>query len=103
MRQGMTPAETRLWFEFLQHATPRVRRQRPFAGYVLDFYCAQLKLVIELDGSSHNMQDAQSYDEARTETLEAAGLKVVRFTNDEVLKNLNAVLESLHQLGLSCK
>jgi len=99
----MTPAETRLWFEFLQHATPRVRRQRPFAGYVLDFYCAQLKLTLELDGSSHDTEDAQSYDEARTETLEAAGLKVMRFTNDEVLNNLSAVLESLRHLGLSRK
>lgn len=80
-----------------------MRRQRPFAGYVLDFYCAQLKLTLELDGSSHDTEGAQSYDKARTETLEAAGLKVVRFTNDDVLRNLNAVLESLHLLGLSRK
>jgi very-short-patch-repair endonuclease len=100
MRHDLTYAEQRLWFNFLQNATPRVRRQRPFEGYILDFYCAQLKLVIELDGSSHDSADARAYDAIRTELLEAAGLQVVRFTNAEVSQNLEGIIKTLETLGL---
>lgn len=96
----MTPAELKLWLEFLRYANPRVRRQQPHGPYILDFYCATLKLVIEVDGAQHFTEHGLGYDAERTATLEGAGLRVVRFTNAEVTHHLPSVLERLHQLGL---
>lgn len=54
MRQeGMTPAEKKLWFGYLKNQAPRWRNQRPFGGYIVDFYCPALRLVVEIDGESH--------------------------------------------------
>jgi very-short-patch-repair endonuclease len=100
MRRGMTPAELTLWLEFLRNAHPRVRRQRPHGSYILDFYCATLKLVIEVDGAQHFTEHGLEYDAERTATLEGAGLNIVRFTNTEVMRHLPSILERLHQLGL---
>jgi very-short-patch-repair endonuclease len=100
MRRDMTSAELTLWLEFLRNANPRVRRQRPHGSYILDFYRATLKLVIEVDGAQHFSTHGLEYDAERTATLEGAGLRIVRFTNTEVTRHLPSVLERLHQLGL---
>lgn len=61
----------------------------------MDFYCPESKLAIEIDGDSHFDDDSQQYDKIRTEFLNAEGIKVIRFTNTEIYKNMNEVLENL--------
>ena len=97
LQQNMTPAERTLW----QHLRGKrlggykFRRQQPFGGYILDFVCLEAKLMIEIDGGQHAEQVA--YDEARTRDLEAAGFTVLRFWNNEVLQQTEAVLTAIWQ------
>jgi very-short-patch-repair endonuclease len=100
MRQEMTVAECRLWFEVLQKMQPRFRRQRPVGRFIVDFYCAPLKVVIELDGESHNSAEAAAYDEERTAFLQSHGMTVLRFTNAEVMGNLEGVQQAITQYCL---
>ena len=95
LRKNMTPAEKKLWYDYLRNFKFRVLRQRPIAFFIVDFYCAALKLVIEVDGDSHFTEAGRAYDTERTAILEGYGLKVIRFTNDEVLHNFEAVCDRL--------
>jgi very-short-patch-repair endonuclease len=95
MRQEMTRAEARLWFELLRDFTPRVRRQRPFGRFIADFYCAACNVVIEVDGGQHFSPEGLVADAKRTAFLEGLGLRVVRFSNVDVLENLSGVGERL--------
>ncbi|ANE44629.1 endonuclease domain-containing protein [Deinococcus puniceus] len=90
-RQQPTPAERRLWLNFLRGHPARFRRQVPVMGYILDFYSPSARLCLELDGQTHDGAAAQAYDAERTRQLEAAGIRVVRFTNADVLGNLEGV------------
>ena len=98
LRQNPTPAEKKLWQNYLRTFKFRVLRQRPIDNFIVDFYCAALKLVIEVDGESHFTDEGQEYDRERTQILEGYGLKVVRFTNDQVLNNFEAVCEEIEGL-----
>lgn len=98
LRRQMTPAESRLWQGFLQRFPYRVLRQRPIDNFIVDFYCAALQLVIEVDGESHSSDEAKAKDWERTQVLEGYGLRVVRFTNQEILGNFEGVCDYL--LGL---
>ena len=69
----------------------RFRRQHPFGSYILDFYCAKAKLVIEIDGESHSLPDVIRADAIRTDYLHKYGLKILRFTNQEVSENLEGI------------
>jgi very-short-patch-repair endonuclease len=91
MRRKMTPPEQKLWFEFLRTAPVKFRRQRPAGWYILDFYCPEKKLVIEVDGAQHYTKEGREYDAIRTAYLESCGLKVVRFANRDVMTNLSGV------------
>jgi len=93
----MTEPEKRIWYQCLQHLPNRFRRQRPFGPYIVDFYCASLKLVIEIDGDSHTTADAVAYDAERTAFLEGLGLRVIRFSNHEVMNNVEGVFERLKE------
>ncbi len=95
LRKNMTPAERKLWNEFLRNFRYPVLRQRPIDQYIVDFYCARLKLVIEVDGGSHYTEDGQVYDEHRTQVLESYGLRVMRFTNTQVLQSFEAVCQEI--------
>ena len=95
LRKNMTPTEKKLWYGYLRSFKFRVLRQRPIAFFIVDFYCAALKLVIEVDGDSHFTEAGQAYDAERTSILEGYGLKVIRFTNDEVLHDFEAVCDRL--------
>ena len=95
MRQDLTRGEAALWFGFLRDFEPRVRRQRPFAAYIVDFYCAKRKTVIEIDGDSHFTESGLAYDAERTVFLEGLGLRVVRFTNSQILENFDSVCAEL--------
>ena len=70
----------------------KFRRQHQYGGYILDFFCSERSLVIELDGRQHAVREQAEYDAARTEYLEASGLRVIRITNTEVLNETEAVL-----------
>jgi very-short-patch-repair endonuclease len=81
LRKNMTSAEKKLWYEYLRTFPLRVLRQKPIDHFIVDFYCAKLKLVIEVDGDSHFTDDGIQSDRRRTEILEGYGLTVIRFTN----------------------
>jgi very-short-patch-repair endonuclease len=95
MRTHMTRAEAKLWFEFLRGFVPRVRRQRPVLNFIVDFYCASCKTVIEIDGATHDSEAAQVYDLERTARLEGLGLRVLRFTNRQVFEDFENVVKQL--------
>ena len=92
LRQQMTPAEKRLWEQLRtnQEAGLHFRRQHPIAGFIVDFYCGAAKLVVEVDGAIHNEQ--REYDAERDQVLAAHGLRVLRFSNDEVIADISAAL-----------
>ena len=91
LRRDQTPAERKLWYEFLAALPQKFTRQKPLGGYVADFYCAQQLLVIELDGDSHFTDDAAGYDAARSLALAARGIRVIRFTNADVSERFEGV------------
>jgi very-short-patch-repair endonuclease len=90
----MTEPEKRIW-QFLRTLPYQVLRQRVIDNFIVDFYCASFKLVIEIDGDSHFTDEGKAYDEERTKILEGYGIKVIRFTNDEVLNNFEGVCEKI--------
>ena len=89
LRKNMTPQEKRLWYDFLSKYPKRFQRQKTINNYIADFYCHEAKLIIELDGSQHFTEEAQIYDNERTEILQAYGLTVMRFQNNDIDKNFN--------------
>jgi very-short-patch-repair endonuclease len=99
LRKNHTEAEDILW----QHLRRRklgglkFRRQHPLHKYIADFYCNEKKLVIELDGDVHFANDNPDYDRGRTQTLEELGITVIRFSNDEILRNIQSVLAKVVQ------
>ena len=95
-RRNPTPAERKLWFEVLQHKRLnhlKFTRQKPLGDYIVDFYCAQRMLAIEIDGDSHAAQQQQ--DETRTRRLEAIDIEVIRYTNTEIMNNIEGVYQNL--------
>ena len=101
LRQKMTRAEEILWQELRNKKLRGVkfRRQMPlvFGNYhfIVDFYCASRKLVIEIDGEAHNERGAKEYDVAREDILKTAGYKVIRFKNENVLFAIDKVLDKI--------
>ncbi|MBQ9929376.1 MAG: endonuclease domain-containing protein [Oscillospiraceae bacterium] len=91
LRKEMTPWESKLWHYFLKHYSPRIQRQKPILSYIVDFYCAKAKLIIELDGSGHCEHCQNENDRERTEKLESLGMKVIRFYNIDIDKNFYGV------------
>ena len=97
LRQNATDAEMLLW-QILKNRglhDAKFRRQHPVAGFILDFYCSEAKLAIELDGSGHLENNQAQHDQARTKALEDKGIRVLRFWNSDVLNNTQAVLEEI--------
>jgi very-short-patch-repair endonuclease len=98
LRRDPTPAERKLWYLFLSHLPSKFTRQKPLGAYIVDFYCSTKRLVIEVDGDSHFNPEARIGDAARTAALEAQGLRVMRFRNDEVRDSFEAVCERILEL-----
>ncbi len=94
MRKNPTIAERKLW-GYLRNFPVKFWRQKPINNFIVDFYCPKLKLVIEVDGDSHFTDSGLVYDEERTRVLEGYGLRVIRFTNDEVVQNFEGVCEQI--------
>ncbi len=83
----------------LRDLPQKFTRQKPLGRYIADFYCSAHKLVVELDGDTHYVGDARSYDGSRTATLSSLGIRVIRFTNTDVMQRFEGVcLEILHAL-----
>lgn len=95
LRRQMTPQERKLWYALRRQQLHglKFRRQHPFPPYILDFYCHQHNLVVELDGGQHNAPPHSDDDQQRTAWLQARGLRVLRFWNHEVDTNLENVLD----------
>ncbi len=94
LRQSATLPENILWSLLRNHRfkNAKFRRQHPMGSYILDFYCHDARLAIELDGSEHLEESNLIYDQKRTEFLQSRGIKVIRFWNDEVSNHLEDVL-----------
>jgi very-short-patch-repair endonuclease len=91
LRHEMTPQERKLWYEYLRTYPVKFYKQRIIESFIVDFYCAPARLVIEIDGSQHYTEQGQCYDEERSQILRAYGLKVLRFSNRDVDCNLAGV------------
>lgn len=94
-RINSTTAEQKIWQEVLKQRMTGYKfvRQKPVDRFILDFYCSQLNLAIEIDGSSHHQK--KNYDEARDKFLTAVGIKTIRFTNEEVVGDIEVVKKKL--------
>lgn len=98
LRREMTAPETKLWHVInRQQLGARFRRQFSIGIYITDFCCPRLKLVIEIDGDTHFNDKAEHRDRIRTRYLESAGFTILRFTNVEVMQNLEAVVTTIKQ------
>lgn len=94
-RKNPTESEEKIWREVLMKRKTGYKflRQKPINQFILDFYCSELNFAIEIDGDSHNIR--KSYDEARDLFLKQVGIKTIRFTNDEVLNNIDEVRKKI--------
>ena len=96
LRRNMTKEERHLWYDFLKCYPVQFKRQWPVGHYIVDFYCSQAALVVELDGSQHCEPEAVEYDRRRTAYLDSQGLYVLRISNLDVMKNFRGVCETIH-------
>ena len=98
LRGNMTAAETVLWMYLRNKINGlKFRRQHPIGVYVADFYCHKAKLIIEIDGSIHSLSEIRQKDELRQKELEAWGYEVIRFSNEQVLTQIETVLEAIEK------
>ena len=93
LRKNMTKEEKHLWYDFLKGYEIRFIRQKPIGNYIVDFYCAKAKVVVELDGSQHYTEVNIEKDTERTKFLEQYGIMVVRVPNNQVNQNFRGVFE----------
>ncbi len=97
LRKNMTKEERHLWYDFLRRYPVRFSRQKILGKYIVDFYSASAKLVIELDGSQHYEEAGLAYDFERDRFLSEYGVKIVRIPNNAVNENFDGVCEYLDQ------
>ena len=95
LRKNMTPEEKKLWYTFLRSYPTSFRKQFVKDGYILDFYCPQVLLAIEIDGGQHYSDEGIEYDRNRETVLSAYGIKILRFTNADITKRFRAVCEMI--------
>ena len=98
LRKNMTKEERHLWYDFLQEYPVRFLRQKVIDNYIVDFYCHQARLIIELDGSQHYDEIGLLKDKIRTEKIEKRNLTVVRIPNNEINSNFYGVCEYIDML-----
>ncbi|MBD0288523.1 MAG: endonuclease domain-containing protein [Flavisolibacter sp.] len=96
LRKNMTPAEKMLWDRFYKNQLGvRIRRQHPIGKYIADSYCHEAKLIIEIDGDIHLIKENKEYDIGRKVCLNEFGIEIIRFTNDEVMNNVEEVIQKI--------
>ena len=98
LRQELTETEEKLWQQLRGSKIngAKFRRQHPIQFYVLDFYCHEVKLAVELDGRIHELKENKEYDQNRTKALNEIGVTVIRFANEQVEKNMADVIEEIN-------
>lgn len=99
LRRAPTPAEEKLWDALRNRrlADLKFRRQHPFGAYILDFFCVEHQLEVEVDGGIHLDYEQKMHDERRAEFLQENNIRIVRFTNEEIMTDLNSVLKKIVQ------
>ncbi len=95
LRKNMTKEERHLWYDFLKTLPVMVHRQKVIGNYIVDFYIAEARLVIELDGSQHYETAGQQVDTVRDTYLCSLGLTILRYANSDVNKNFDGVCEDI--------
>ena len=98
LRKNMTPQERHLWYDYLRIYPAQFRRQKQFDRFIVDFYCAAAKFVIEIDGSQHFTPEGLAYDAERTQVLSKYGLMVLRFTNAQIDREFEAVCHEIDRI-----
>ncbi|MBQ5800920.1 MAG: DUF559 domain-containing protein [Clostridia bacterium] len=102
LRKEMTPEEKHLWYDFLKFLPITVHRQHNIESYIVDFYIASKRVVIELDGIQHNTEENKKADEKRDRALAKWGIKVLRYSNKAINSNFQGVMQDvLDNLGLT--
>ena len=91
----MTKEERHLWYDFLKQLPITINRQKVIGNFIVDFYCASRKLIIELDGSQHFETQGKTKDSQRDEFLNSLGLKVIRYANSDINNNFRGVCEDI--------
>lgn len=98
LRKRKTEAEKILWERLSnKQLGVKFRRQHPLYRVIVDFYCHELRLVVELGGSIHDLEEQANYDQFRTMLINQLDIKVIRFRNDEIFEDLDKVLEAIRQ------
>ena len=95
LRKNMTPWERKLWYEFLRDYPVRFQRQKAIGNYIVDFYCAKVGLVVELDGGGHYTAEQTEKDKLRTNDLQSMKLTVIRICNLDIDRNFRGVCEHI--------
>ena len=95
LRKNMTPWERKLWYDFLRNFPVRFQRQKSIGNYIVDFYCAKAKLVIEVDGGGHYTAEQYQKDKIRTKELENMNLKIIRICNLDIDRNFYGVCQHI--------
>jgi len=100
LRKNMTKAELILWKKLKERKTfkTKFRRQHPVDIFIVDFYCHEYKLAIEIDGEIHNNEESNEYDLSRTAELKKFGIRVIRFSNDEVIYRIDHVISQILEM-----
>ena len=96
LRREMTPHERKLWYLFLRKYPVKIYKQRIIGRFIVDFYCASAKLIIEVDGSQHYEPQAMAYDAERSAFLSDLGLEALRFSNREIDRDFRGVCEQIN-------
>ena len=97
LRRNMTPEDRHLWYDFLKKLPLTIHRQKVIGRYIADFYCAEGKIVIEVDGSQHYTEKGAAHDKERSEFLNAIGIKVLRYTNLEIQNCFESVCADIEK------
>ncbi len=100
LRNNMTKEERHLWYDCLKQLPVTVKRQQILGEYIVDFYCASKKVVIELDGTQHFEIEGRNKDVIRDEYLKKEGIRVLRYSNYDINQNFTAVCEDIRNVLL---
>ena len=95
LRKSMTKEERHLWYDFLKSLTVTFNRQKVIGNYIADFYCAEHKLVIEVDGSQHYLGEGQKSDKKRDDYFCSLGIRVLRYSNRDINQQFERVCEDI--------
>ena len=102
LRKNMTPEEKHWWYDFLKHLPVTVNRQKNIENYIVDFFIAKGRIVIEVDGVQHELHEEREKDRVRDLTLKDMGITVLRYSNKDIRENFNAVCNDiLRVLGIT--